>query len=70
MRLRGREYPDEIKYTVEKGIIWNVRTNRFHRKCGYKQTGKDIESVYYEKRKKEDSCGYPLLRNVKIHIKW
>lgn len=35
--------------------IWNVRTNRFYRKCGYKQTGKDIESVYYEKRKNKDS---------------
>lgn len=29
--------------------IWNVRTNRFYRKCGYMQTGKDVESVYYEK---------------------
>ena len=35
--------------------IWNVRTNRFYRKCGYRQTGKDIESVYYEKCKNEDS---------------
>ena len=35
--------------------IWNIRTNRFYRKCGYKQTGKDVESVYYEKRKNEDS---------------
>lgn len=35
--------------------IWNVRTNRFYRKCGYKQTGKDIESVYYEKRKNKAS---------------
>ncbi|MDD7739133.1 MAG: GNAT family N-acetyltransferase [Fusicatenibacter sp.] len=32
--------------------IWNVRTNRFYRKCGYRQTGKDMESVYYEKTKK------------------
>lgn len=24
-------------------------------KCGYRQTGKDIESVYYEKHKNEDS---------------
>ena len=37
--------------------IWNVRTNRFYRKCGYRQTGKDIESVYYEKCKNE---GYSL----------
>ena len=35
--------------------IWNVRTNRFYRKCGYRQTGKDIESVYYEKHKNEGS---------------
>lgn len=37
--------------------IWNVRTNRFYRKCGYRQTGKDIESVYYEKCK---NGGYSL----------
>ncbi len=35
--------------------VWNVRTNRFYRKCGYKQIGKDIELVCYEKRKNEDS---------------
>lgn len=28
---------------------WNVRTNRFYRKCGYLETARDQESVYYEK---------------------
>lgn len=29
--------------------VWNVRTNRFYQKCGYTETGRDDESVYYEK---------------------
>ena len=65
MRLFSEVFEKSVMITP----IWNVRTNRFHRKCGYKQTGKDIESAYYEKCKNEDSCGYPLRRNVKIHIK-
>ena len=31
--------------------LWNVRTNRFYQKCGYIETGRDSESVYYEKVK-------------------
>lgn len=33
--------------------LWNVRTNRFYQKCGYVETGRDSESVYYEKVKKQ-----------------
>ena len=29
--------------------VWNVRTNRFYRKCGYLETARDSESVYFEK---------------------
>ena len=31
--------------------VWNTRTNRFYKKCGYKEIAKDEESVYYEKNK-------------------
>ncbi len=30
--------------------IWNERTNRFYKKCGYTEIGRDGESVYYEKQ--------------------
>lgn len=30
--------------------IWNERTNRFYKKCGYIENGRDEESVYYIKR--------------------
>lgn len=29
--------------------IWNIRTNRFYKKLGYVETGRDDEFVYYEK---------------------
>lgn len=29
---------------------WNERTNRFYRKCGYTEIGRDDESVFYEKQ--------------------
>lgn len=29
---------------------WNTRTNRFYKKCGYIETGRDGENVYYEKQ--------------------
>lgn len=29
--------------------VWNIRTNNFYKKCGYIETGRDEESVYYEK---------------------
>ena len=31
-------------------LIWNERTNRFYKKCGYTEIGRDDESVYYEKQ--------------------
>ena len=30
--------------------IWNVRTNRFYAKLGYQETGRDEETVYYQKQ--------------------
>lgn len=29
--------------------VWNQRTNRFYRKCGYTEVSRDAESVWYEK---------------------
>ena len=31
--------------------IWNVRTNAFYRKCGYRETHRDNKFVYYEKKR-------------------
>ena len=36
--------------------IWNERTNRFYKKCGYTEIGRDDESVYYEKRASQSSA--------------
>ena len=30
--------------------IWNIRTNRFCTKLGYQETGRDGETVYYQKQ--------------------
>ncbi len=30
--------------------VWNVRTNTFYPKCGFKETSRDEESIYYEKK--------------------
>ena len=30
--------------------IWNVRTNAFYQKCGYRETHRDNKFVYYEKK--------------------
>ena len=29
--------------------VWNVRTNRFYTKLGYREAGRDAETVYYHK---------------------
>lgn len=29
--------------------VWNMRTNRFYQKLGYRETGRDEETVFYEK---------------------
>ena len=36
--------------------IWNERTKRFYKKCGYTEIGRDDESVYYEKRASQSSA--------------
>ena len=30
--------------------VWNIRTNRFYTKLGYQETGRDGETVYYQKQ--------------------
>ena len=30
--------------------VWNLRTNRFYTKLGYQETGRDGETVYYQKQ--------------------
>ena len=30
--------------------VWNVRTNRFYTKLSYQETGRDEETVYYQKQ--------------------
>jgi GNAT superfamily N-acetyltransferase len=39
-----------IKVVRTETPVWNVRTNSFYPKCGYVETGRDSESVYFEKR--------------------
>ena len=46
-------FPDAYVIQLDTPI-WNVRTNRFYRKCGYRKTGKDIEFVYYKNAKTGD----------------
>ncbi|MBQ0051553.1 MAG: GNAT family N-acetyltransferase [Treponema sp.] len=57
--LRG--YGKALMETIEKNFqaktikldtpIWNGRTNQFYKKCGYIETGRDSENVYFEKVK-------------------
>lgn len=42
-------YFSDVKKINLETPIWNVRTNKFYYKCGYTETGRDEESVYYEK---------------------
>lgn len=55
-----RGYGIELMELVEKKFsdvccirldtpIWNVRTNSFYKKCGFREKRRDKESVYYEK---------------------
>ena len=30
--------------------VWNIRTNRFYTKLGYQETGREGETVYYQKQ--------------------
>lgn len=43
------DYFSDVDKFVLDTPIWNVRTNRFYPKCGYMETGRDEESVFYEK---------------------
>jgi GNAT superfamily N-acetyltransferase len=42
-------FPD-VKIIRLDTPIWNTRTNNFYPKCGYVETSRDNETVYYEKR--------------------
>lgn len=41
-------FPEVKKFKLETPV-WNVRTNNFYPKCGYIETKRDEETVYYEK---------------------
>ncbi len=41
-------FPDINKIKLDTPV-WNSRTNRFYRKCGYTEINRDQEAVYYEK---------------------
>ena len=52
----GMKLMEEIEKTFSHvGLIkldtpvWNVRTNRFYKKCGYIEVSKDSEDVHFEK---------------------
>lgn len=46
MDCAERMYP-EVQTVVLDTPVWNTRTNRFYRKLGYVETGRDAESVFY-----------------------
>ena len=50
MREIGLGFPNACVVRLDTPI-WNVRTNGFYKKCSYRETGRDTESVYYEKCK-------------------
>lgn len=41
----------EVEFFRLDTPVWNVRTNSFYKKLGYTETGRDEESVYYQKKK-------------------
>lgn len=43
-----KHYEDIKKINLETPI-WNIRTNKFYVKCGYKAMWRDAESVFFEK---------------------
>lgn len=48
MELIEEMYPDVESFTLDTPL-WNVRTNNFYTKLGYKITKKDDEFAYYTK---------------------
>lgn len=57
MELIENLYPDVVSFSLETPL-WNIRTNNFYRKLGYKLEKEDKEFAYY--RKKND----PLARQI------
>ena len=47
-------FPEVREYTLDTPI-WNVRTNSFYTKLGYKETKRDKEFVFYSKRRGESA---------------
>jgi len=48
MQEAEKEAGDAEKIVLDTPI-WNIRTNAFYRKLGYKEVGRDEEFVYYQK---------------------
>lgn len=53
MCLLENMFPDILNWILETPV-WNIRTNSFYQKLGFKETNRDADSVYYNKRKQED----------------
>ena len=43
-------FPDVKEFTLDTPI-WNVRTNAFYAKLGYKEAKRDEECVFYSKKR-------------------
>lgn len=54
MCLLENMFPDILNWILETPI-WNIRTNSFYQKLGFKETYRDADSVYYNKRKQDDN---------------
>lgn len=52
---RNTSYEPEVKEFTLDTPVWNVRTNVFYSKLGYKEIKHDEESVFYIKYRGESS---------------
>ena len=48
MKLIENMYPNITTWKLDTPV-WNIRTNRFYKKIGYVEVGRDAESVYFQK---------------------
>lgn len=48
MKLIEEMYPNIATWKLDTPA-WNIRTNRFYKKIGYEEVGRDAKSVYYQK---------------------
>ena len=42
-------FPNVVEFTLDTPI-WNVRTNAFYTKLGYKEVKRDKEFIFYSKK--------------------